>query len=156
MRPILREPYRTRPVPFLDLLEREGWRLKVYGAAYGRDAPRPELVDATKKLVTTLPQPADADGRYAVGFMCVHDGRGGCYALAAWWADENELHRTLQKSPAGDPAALEPVGPDALSACVWDIAIMAFERQAWLDHVLANDAGPDLDAYLRARLDADL
>ena len=40
-------------------------------------------------------------------------------------------------------------------ACVWDLAVMAFEREAWIEFVL-KPAEPDIDAYLAARLTADL
>ncbi len=32
-------------------------------------------------------------------------------------------------------------------ACVWDLAVMAFEREAWIEFVL-KPAEPDIDAYL--------
>jgi hypothetical protein len=39
---------------------------------------------------------------------------------------------------------------------VWDLAVIAFERDAWLDAVLRNPAGPDVERYLATRLDADI
>ena len=32
---------------------------------------------------------------------------------------------------------------------------MAFEREAWVETVLRNASGPDLDAYLRQKLNDD-
>lgn len=151
------EPYRPRPIRFLELLEVDTWRLKLYGAAYAGGRPRDELVAATRALADKLlPRPADGDGRYGVGFACAHDGRDGCFSFVDWWADENELHHQLHVAPGDRPNELAPAGPDALTACVWDLAIMAFERQAWLDAFLRNPEGSDLDAYLEARLDADV
>ena len=152
----LREAYAMRPIRCRGVLEAEGWRLKLYEAAYDRERPRPELVEAAKGLVNRLPQPPDSDGRYGVGFLCAHDGRGGCYAFVDWWADENELHHLIYTAPADRPAELEPVGPGDLTACVWDLAIMAFEREAWLDTVLKNPDGPDLDRYLEVTFDGDV
>lgn len=42
----------------------------------------------------------------------------------------------------------------ATKACVWDLTVIGFERQAWLERALANPAGPGLDAYLARQLDA--
>jgi hypothetical protein len=56
--------YATRPIRCSELLQAEGWRLKLYEAAYGRERPRPELVEAAKSLVYRLPQPPEGDGRY--------------------------------------------------------------------------------------------
>ncbi|HSF81772.1 MAG TPA: hypothetical protein VLA49_11090 [Anaerolineales bacterium] len=46
--------------------------------------------------------------------------------------------------------------PTGLTACVWDLRLMAFERQSWLETVLANPSGPDLEAYLACRLNEDV
>lgn len=153
---VLQEAYRTRPIRCLGVLEAEGWRLKLYAAAYEGSRPRAELIEATKRLVYRLPQPPDGEGRYGVGFLCAHDGRGGCYAFSDWWADENELHHRMYAARADRPSQLVPVGPHGLTACVWDLAIMAFERHAWLDAVLRSSTGPDLERYLSVRLEEDV
>jgi hypothetical protein len=153
----LRQPYGPRPIRFLGLLSGDGWRLKTYGIAYERPAPRPELVEAASKAVAeVLPMPADGDGRHGVGFVGVHDGRGHCFVFVDWWADENELHHHVFISPSDDPETLEDMTGSGLSACVWDLAVIGFERDAWVRTVLANPDGPDVDAYLAERLNADL
>jgi hypothetical protein len=58
----------------------------------------------------------------------VHDGRGG---------------------------KLRPATPADPIACVWDLSIVAHEREAWIRHVLAADV-PDLNAYLDDQLDAEV
>lgn len=153
----LREPYRTRPIRFTELWRHGEWRIKIYSAAYDRPGARGELIEAMKQRASvTLPDPAVAHEAYGVGFACAHDGRGGCFAFVDWWAGENELHHHMFVSPEKRPGDLQPVGEQGLTACVWDLALMGFERDAWLDTVLANPAGPDLDAYLDRRLDAEL
>jgi hypothetical protein len=39
------------------------------------------------------------------------------------------------------------VTPTGLAACVWDLAVIAYERQAWIDAVLAAPV-PDVERYL--------
>lgn len=39
---------------------------------------------------------------------------------------------------------------------MWDLAVVAFEQRAWLDAVLKNPRGPDLERYLAARLSEDI
>ncbi len=58
-------------------------------------------------------------------------------------------------APHEDPTALERL-PDQAAGCVWELGIIDFERRAWLEDVLANPAGPDLERYLSRRLDADI
>ena len=46
-----------------------------------------------------------------------------------------------------------PTGP---TAGVWDGALLAFERQAWVDTMLNNPNGPDLEEYLFTRMNEDV
>lgn len=134
----------------------EGWRIKVYGIAYRGDHPRAELINAAKSQATSsLPQPAYGDGRYGVGFLGVHDGRGANLVFVDWWADENELHHQLFLSPSDEPGLLRPAKPTELVACVWDLAVIGFERDAWVEASLRRST-PAIDLYLATQMNADI
>lgn len=149
----LGEPYAARPVSSLGLWRCGGWRIKRYGIAYGRAAVRAELVDAAEAAAgRALPRPAVTPTRYGVGFLGVHDGRGENFVYVDWWERENELHHHLFISPADDPGELRAATTDDAVACVWDLAVIGHEREAWVRHVLAP-AVPDLAAYLADTLD---
>lgn len=150
------ETYRERPVRCEGVLEAGGWRLKVYGIAYRGERPRPEVVAAAKEAaLPALPQPPTTGDRYGVGFLIVHDGRDGCWCLLDWWGGEDILFHRLFAAPSDRPREMGPV-TDFKTACVWELAVWDFERKAWIDAVLANPAGPDLDRYLGAQLNADV
>jgi hypothetical protein len=154
---VLSEGYARRPVRPLPMVEVDGWRLKVHGIAYRGEVPRPELVDAARRVAgETLPRPAVGEGRYGVGFLGVHDGRDAGFVFVDWWAQENELHHHAFVSPLDRPADLVAVQPGMLTACAWDLAVIAHERDAWVETVLANPAGPDVEAYLARELRADV
>lgn len=141
-------PYVARPIAFLELWQPGHWMLKVYGIAYGRSAPRPELVDAAKRLaLEVLP----LEPLYGAGFIGAHDARGGCYAFVDWWADENELHHKNFLGPS--PDELRAAGPDDSTACVWDLAVIDFERRAWQELVVKQAGAPDLGTYLARRFE---
>jgi hypothetical protein len=89
---------------------------------------------------------------YGVGFLGVHDGRGENQVFLDLWVNENELLHAYVVSPPSDPAALREPPEDHNSVCVWDLAVQAFEREAWLGHVLANPAGADVEGYLGERM----
>jgi hypothetical protein len=149
----LQESYRARPIRFLELGSCGGWRMKIYGLAYRGDVPRPGLVAAAKVVARRrLPRPARAEGRYGVGFMGVHEGRGSNLVFVDWWANENELFHHVFTSSTDAPERFEYVTPTGLAACVWDLAVIDFERQAWLETVLAAPT-PDIDRYLERRFD---
>jgi len=142
------DAYAPRPVEPLGIWEYRDWRIKRYSIAYARPYARPELVAAAEEAAAAiLPQPATTATRYGVGFLGVHDGRGGNFVFADWWEDENELHHHVLFSPTDDPAAMTPETGAAPIACIWDLSVVAHERVAWIHNVLAAD-DPSLDAYL--------
>ncbi len=146
--------YRTRPVRFLELWPCDGWQVKVYGIAYQRRTPRPELVSAAKQAARKrLPQPPAAGERAGVAILIAHDAHGSTWALVQWW-EGNILHNHVYGGDPDTPSMLAPVtgGP---MACTYELAVIGFERQAWIDHVLAAPQ-PDLGAYLGARFHGDV
>ena len=152
----LEAPYRARHVRFVRREEVEGWQLKLYGIAVNGQEPRPDFVEATRALAgSVLPQPPVADARYGIAFATAHDARSVGIALVYWWQSENELHQRIYVSPKDEPAAFTRVD-DQPAGCVWELAIVDFERRAWIEDVLSNPDGPDLERYLGRRLDADV
>lgn len=151
----LKEPYRTRPIRFLELWQEGDWRLKVYGIAYERPLPRLELIEAAKRVARSHLLSTHGLNHYGVGFLGVHDGRGANFVFVDYWTDENELHHHVYVSPCDNPQLLKYMTPTGLIACVWDLRVMWFEREAWVETVLANPAGPDIEQYLLRRLNED-
>jgi hypothetical protein len=156
MPPNITNPCELRPIRLLELWQPDGWQIKIYGIASGRPMPRGELIEAAKDVAqTTLVTKADKTQHYSVGFVGVHDGRTGNFVFVDWWADENELHHHVFISPSGEPAELYDMTATGPTACVWDLRVIGFERDAWLSKVLRNPSGPDIDAYLAERLNED-
>lgn len=153
------EPYRPRSVRFLELWRVARWRLKLY--AIGRDGMEPDqaLVHCAKTLAPLHLPPAFASNgstNYGVGFVGVHRGRGSNVIFVDWWADENELRHHVYASDSRSPTDLTYVTPDGFGACVWDLALMAFERDAWVNTALRQPGPAALDDYLGRRASGDL
>ena len=154
--PRLGDPYQPRPVRFIRL-EREatgGSRSTASPRPAGRrgrssSPPRWSIAPAV------LPAPAIGDERYGVGIVLVHDSATYCFALYYWWQSANELHQRVYAAPREDPRALAKLA-DPGAGCVWELAVVDFERRAWLEDVLANPGGPDIDRYLTRRFSAEV
>ena len=152
----LAAPYKPRHVRFIRREDVEGWRLKLYGIALNGKDPDPEFVEATRDLAASiLPQPPSADSRYGVGLATAHDATSVYIALIYWWQSENELHQRIYVSPQTSPIAFEPVEQQP-AGCVWELEIVDFERRVWIEDVLANPEGPDVERYLERRVDSDV
>lgn len=152
----LMEPYAARRVAALGTWRCGDWRIKKYAIAYRREAARRELAEAAEATAPgILPAPAVTPARYGAGFLGIHDGRDGNLVFIDWWEQENELHHHAFFSTTADPGSLRPGTPADPIACVWDLSVIAHEREAWIRHVLATGV-PDLDAYLEDQLDGEI
>jgi hypothetical protein len=151
------EAYAPRPVRPMGVRAFGDWTLKVYGIAYGRDEPSPELVQAALRAAdSALPAPARSDDRYGLGFLGIHDGRDSNFVFVSWWENENELqHRVFYSAPER-PCELRPATPQEPIACVWDLSVIAHEREAWIRHVLSRPDRADPAAYLADALSANV
>ncbi|MCK6585325.1 MAG: hypothetical protein L6Q49_19670 [Anaerolineales bacterium] len=151
------EPYQKRPIRFLELWEKDGWRLKVYSLAYQMPLARQHVVETSKAIMWKhLQEVARDKPHYSVGFIGINDGRGAIFSLVDFWADENELHHHVFVSPKEEVEKLEYRTPMGLTACVWDAALLAFERQAWVDTMLNNPNEPSLEQYLLTQMNQDV
>jgi hypothetical protein len=152
----LEAPYKPRHVRFIRREDVEGWQVKLYGIAVNGQEPRPEFVAATRDLAAqVLPQPPSGEDHYGVGFAIAHDARAVGIALVYWWKSENELHQRIYVSPKDDPTAFTAV-ENQPAGCVWELEVVNFERLAWLEDVLSNPAGPDIDSYLERSFSRDV
>jgi hypothetical protein len=154
----LLEAYRRRPLRFVELWEEAEWRIKIYSITLPGASLAPELLASAKEAARRWMRQPLAPGRrhYRVGFMGVHEGTGVNFVFFDWWADDSELYHQVYLSQIDDPAHLQYVSPTGLACTVWDLRVLCFERQAWVDTVLANPAGPDFEAYLKRCLNEDL
>jgi hypothetical protein len=153
MTPATAAPYLPRAISFHELWETDGWQVKVYGIAYGRPAPRPELVAAAKRLAASS-LPSVTDGVESVAFIGAHDARTGCFVFVDWWVNDNELQHRAFSGPS--PDGLAPIGPDDAMGCVWDLTVIDFERRAWYETVMRGETSDRLTDYLDRRLTTSL
>ncbi len=137
------------PVTFLELWTHGAWTLKVYGLSSHHQRPGAELVSAAKEAASHILPSACDDGAHGVGFVTVHEAQDANFVFVNWWVGEAELHRHVFRSPHETPGALVDVTAEGVAGTVWDLQVFWFERNAWVEKVLSNPAGPNLEAYLK-------
>ncbi|SDI82664.1 hypothetical protein SAMN04487954_101407 [Billgrantia gudaonensis] len=77
--------------------------------------------------------------RYGVVVMIVHEAREGCYVLLDWWTGENMLQHHVYFSRDPNDPEFSDVTQTGIVACVWELKVLSFEREAWIDCVLARE-----------------
>lgn len=149
-------PYEKRPVTFLHIWEIDTWRMKVYTISYNNKEISEELITAAKQAAQKLLTEDKNPDNYNVGFIGIHQGLNGNFVFVDWWINENELHHNVLMSSTESPGQLVLSQPNGPIACVWDLYLIGFERDAWVEHVLKNYQKPDFDAYLSKILNTEV
>jgi hypothetical protein len=144
------KPYSSRRIRSLGLAWPTDFRIKQYAIAYGDDPFREADFAAGLRLAfEALPRPAVTEKRPGVGFAIAHQGNGADYVVLGWWDNENELPLRILVRPQAPGAAWRPA-QGGESACVWDLAVIGFERQAYVETVLGDGT---VENYLQRRLE---
>jgi hypothetical protein len=152
----VRQAYRPRNVRFLELWQPDDWLVKLYGLAYDRDRPAAATIAAAKRAAArALPRPARSDDRYGIAVVIVHHGQDACWLLVDWWGQESVLHQRLLTAPLPGDGSFHPAPPE-LAACVWELPLLMFERNAWVETVLADAARSDVGRYLGRRFQGEV
>lgn len=155
--PFLRAPYQPRPIRFAELYQVSNWRVKIYTISALRECPSQTLLASAKAHLPHWLAPAGVSplADYQVATLIVHEGREGLYVVVSWWVDENMLRQYSYFADFTQPTCFRPLNAEGLLTCVWELAVLGFERAAWVKHVL-QAAPPNLEAYLQETLEAEL
>jgi hypothetical protein len=121
-----------------------GQRLKCYAIVHP-DAPWDAGRFEAGVLLAARERPAAAPavGRPGLGFLILHQGATGDYAVLGWWDRENELPLRVFVRDGG---AWRPAHAGE-GVCVWDLEVIWHERCAYVATLLASPAGT-AEAYL--------
>lgn len=123
--------------------------LKLYGITIGStEFPTDSLIAASKEVarqsIGDIFEPSASDTAFPYGFLGIHQGDGFNFVFLCWWANRNEMMQGSFVCPSGTTIVLKPYEGDMI-ACTYDMAVMSFERDAFVRHVLGRDA-PDWKA----------
>ena len=128
-----------------------GWRLKTYEVnADIAGINWAEYSEGLTLAARVLPQPPTKSGRRGVGFIIAHPCQSHYYLIINWWDNQNELFSRVFVTERRAGAAWEPAG-DRYSFCVWDIEIIWFERNLWIETMLSGRP-PATERYLAEQL----
>lgn len=136
------QPYLPRAITPAGIKNLSHWQLKRYVIRYSQaQGATPDYPPAYQLVSQWLPRNAETAERPGVGFVIEHQGKTLNYLIVGWWDNENELRVNVwvQEQDIWRAAQGE-------SFCVWDLQVMAFERDAFVDTLLQHT--PDIPAYM--------
>lgn len=126
--------YEQRATRALGLGQVGALTLKWYLITVGGEPVGPaQLRDIEKSLAQDI-DPAGDPLEHGVGFGIFHRARDGDYLLVSRWYDRNMLkHRVYRAHLQADGRCrLDSMRDTDIVACVWELAVMASERDAWV------------------------
>ena len=136
MNPIQYRPRRSLPIPILKM---SGVNLKIYGV-FSDPAKAIQFPGAShlSSCIGELCNVPTDECDHGVGFLILHLAEDGDYLLLSHWVDANMLrHQVFQcKVTEQGVTSIRSLANDGIIACVWELEIMKFERDAWVRAVL--------------------
>jgi hypothetical protein len=144
------EPYISRTIQFVDLYNAQGWKLKVYSILHPDKTLNEQLIETAKQTALDFLPDSTEPGHYGVGFISVHQGKSYDFVTVGYWTYSTELRHQSYMKASSATATLTAISTE-LSSDVWDLRLLAFERDAWVVEVLKVNAS-SVDAYLAKRL----
>lgn len=133
--------FRPRRVSSRGITLCNGWAMKTYCVTVREEPPPSGLIEASERLAATILPEADA----GYGFLVIHQARPACFVGVHWWATRVDLFQRYFRAEHDAPGHLVAVSTPSIG-CVWELAIVAHERDAWVQHTLGPAARTD--AYL--------
>ena len=147
------EIYKPRKIEFYQLVDVNSYQIKVYTITCCNEFESKEVLDKTlANLSEWLPFPNFlALGNHQIGFLIVHEGQEGIWALINCWIGGDILQsKTFYTSY--DASHFETTPKEGFMACVWEMEVICFERAMWVEYILKKAQKPDFTGYLNERL----
>ena len=152
------EAYQPRKVEFRQLLTCGAWRIKVYTVthhvAFGSPRVLANVIAQLPNLLakaTALEYPL-----HYFAFLIVHEGRDGVWSLLNCWVGDDMLYCTTYFTSYDRQEEITLFPQTGFMGCVWELAVVSFERAIWVEHVLKNARQPDWATYSQLYLHKDV
>ena len=136
--------YRPRQVQWLGLITVQSYTFKHYGLKHEAHLAAAQPPTVTVKNVLARELDAELVSDHRIGFVITHLGADANYLLVSRWMDSDLLHHRVVAFEREDSNwSRRREVPRGVIACVWELGIMAFERNAWIETALHRGGGAD-------------
>lgn len=153
----IKNPYQPRPIRFLEVIEHNNWLIKLYSIAIKNEKVSTTNIEKIKPLLDTwlLKSKLHKLDTYNIATLILHEGKEGCFAIINWWIDENMLQNFVYLLKE-DSDQYKLFSQNGIITCVWEMAVLWHERNAWVKHVLQQHNNPNIKGYLQDQLNTDI
>jgi len=152
------QPYQSRTTVSVPTAQRSGWHIKRYAVIANQRVFDPDVAtSALDAAIEQLPDPGkleNPNGNHGVGFQIVHFAEVAIVSPVFYWEQGSVLANTHQMRAPWDDSKNFSTGLREVVGCVWEMQIVAFETQSWVEIMLGGDGTPrkNLSRYLDCRM----
>ncbi len=130
--------------------------LKWYDVARSDQPVEQEVRDLARDFLAHQKVFVDITSAQELGFVLLHRCGEGFYFLGlCTWRGNNELWKTIYYFDAGRTAGFAPFPqeePHKDTFCVWELAVVCHEAEAWTTYLLSDRTDQDAERYLTTLL----
>ena len=127
-------------------------RLKWYDINPSDQPIEQEIRDIARRFVSRKLEADGGPSAQELGFVLLHQCGEGFYFLGlCTWRGNNELWKTiffLKADTMADFELLPQDEPHRDTFCVWELAVVCHETQAWTTYLTSNRTEQDANRYL--------
>lgn len=141
--------YKTRFIQFKEVIQIEGWDVKVYVITKDGSFKEESLYGNAKSHLPNWFRSSNGfnNAHEHKAFLILHVGTEGVFTLVNWWVGENMLTTHIYLTAPDSPSQFKLISGKGLAPCVWELEVINHERIAWTNHVLKAKE-PNYSAYL--------
>lgn len=154
----IQNAYTTRPIRFIEIYQLADWQIKIYSISVKNEFVQTQVIENAKQHLVEWLENANLYplATYNIATLILHEGREGCFAIINWWIDDNMLQQFVYFAPYDKLHDFALYSDKGIITCVWEMAVLWFERNAWVEHVLKKAKNPDFETYLQAQFNTDI
>ncbi len=142
--------YHPRSVSDLGNWESQSLTIKAYGLTADGQALGSDAINTAKRFIDddVTKRVAQMDDSNTLGFVIVHVGDLGTTIAAHWWVQGSVLCQHIFRQLHDDAAPMDTVTRPVIG-CVWELALINAEQEAWRKHMMTP--APDRAGYIAER-----
>ena len=113
------EKYKTRKIQFRELIEINGWKIKIYTISKSGDFNHKLFY---QNVLEELPEWLVEDNGFdssndKIAFLILHSGAEGIFSLINWWVGKNMLNTHIFISLPEKPTEYRRISGNGLAPC---------------------------------------
>ncbi|MEY8752400.1 hypothetical protein [Alkalicoccobacillus gibsonii] len=137
--------YKKRHIEWMENIAIDSWSVKLYRITKQESSRSMKRNDGFTQLLKQNVNQADQEGHsYNVAFVIVHEASEAIFTLINWWVEGNMLITKMYISSFESPEDYEEItNSNRAGACIWELAVISYERNAWVTDVLQHKGAID-------------